>query len=178
MFWRMSSHTALRVSKFLSLNSCVIIILWGSIWRCVCKFLLTLLSDIPKEAALNSAVCLGDCWIDKLTPATFSGVVTIKGRPDDSFFSTEPVAFKFDTQSWIVFLFGTGEIRRISWHRIWNVRWVVIAEPPLRIYSSTTRARDAHCAMPLWLLKMVRRSLWIYTRNTVIFLNGFKYKHL
>jgi hypothetical protein len=64
----------------------------------------------------------------------------VKGRPGGFFFSAEPVALKLDTQMSIVFLSPT-ESCRPSLNRMRNARWVEIAEPPLRIYSSTTKAR-------------------------------------
>jgi hypothetical protein len=67
-------------------------------------------------------------------------LVTVRGRPGNFFFSGEPVALKFDTQTWIVFLTGTGSCRPSS-NRMRNARWVVIREPPLRINSSTTNSQ-------------------------------------
>lgn len=80
-----SSYTALRVLKSLSLSFCVIIILYGCIWRSLCKILLTLLSESPRAAACLTTERLGDCWIDALIRATFSGVVMVKGRPNGFF---------------------------------------------------------------------------------------------
>ncbi|CAI6356947.1 unnamed protein product [Macrosiphum euphorbiae] len=54
---------------------------------------------LVKTAACLSSERLGDCWIDALTRATLSGVVAVKGRPDDFLFSAEPVALKFDNQT-------------------------------------------------------------------------------
>jgi hypothetical protein len=41
-----------------------------------------------QTAACLSAERFGDCWMDALTRATTSGVVTVRGRPG----SAEPVA--------------------------------------------------------------------------------------
>lgn len=54
--------------------------------------------------------------------------------------NTHPVVLKLDTQTWIVFLSGTGS-RQPSCNRMWNIRWVVIADLPLRINSSMTNAQ-------------------------------------
>lgn len=78
--------------------------------------------------------------MNALTSAIFSGVIVVKGRPDGFFFSAETVAQKLDAQTFIVFLSGT-ESCRPSWNRMQNARRVEIAEPPLRIHSSTTNAR-------------------------------------
>ncbi|GFR22856.1 hypothetical protein TNCT_598321 [Trichonephila clavata] len=56
----------------------------------------------PFRQSQSSCKCAegyGGCSMDALTHATLSGIVTVRGRLGDFFFSTEPVSLKFSTQS-------------------------------------------------------------------------------
>lgn len=54
-------NAALRVSKSLSHNSCLIIIRYEFMWRSLCRNVLTLVSVNPKAAACVTAEHFGDC---------------------------------------------------------------------------------------------------------------------
>lgn len=60
---------------------------WRSVWT---GFFLHSYQKVPEQPHVATAECLGDCWTNAFTLATFSGVVMIKGRPDGFFFSAQP----------------------------------------------------------------------------------------
>ncbi|GFY61634.1 hypothetical protein TNIN_74181 [Trichonephila inaurata madagascariensis] len=49
--------------------------------RCLCRILLTPLSDNSRAAACLRAEHFGDCLMDLLIRVTFSSIVTVRGQP-------------------------------------------------------------------------------------------------
>jgi len=84
--------------------------------------------------------CLGDGLIDDLTLWTFSGVLTLPGRPGGFRFNVDPVALMFETHSRIVFRSGM-EARRLSLKCLWNALCVAITDSLFLKNISTTKPR-------------------------------------
>lgn len=120
MFWRVFSRVTLRVSKSLSLNSCVIVVLHGRIWRS-----LSLLDPFRHSYQTIS----GSLHVKMTNASKIAGWIS---------FLTENI--EFDTQTWMIFLSGTGPYGP-NLNRTPNARRVTITESSLWMNSFRTNAR-------------------------------------
>jgi len=93
-------------------------------------------SQGQRRVSLRNALEI--CSIDALTVWTFSGVLTLRGRPDGFRFNVDPVALMFKTHSRIVFRSGTGA-RRPSLKCLRNALCVAITDSLFLKNVSTTK---------------------------------------